>query len=86
MAVKTTLSDYIPGMDSWLIPRENGMLLSDYQVEVLQRNGIDYKKYGSIKEILFEINEILDEDNDDEELEAVAKELDEKNYYRSKKN
>lgn len=86
MALKTQLTDYLPGMDSWLIPRENGMLLSDYQVEVLQRNGIDYKKYGSIKEILFEINEILDEENDDEELETVAKELDEKNYYRSKKN
>lgn len=85
--LKQSMKDYLPGMDSWLIPRENGMLLSDYQVDVLARNGIDYKKYGSIKEILFEINDILDEDDGDlDELEAVAKELDEKNYYRSKKN
>lgn len=84
--LKENIKDYIPGMDSWLLPRENGMLLSDYQIEVLQRNGIDYKKYGSIKEILFEVNEILDEECDDEELETVAKELDEKNYYNSKKN
>lgn len=85
--LKDDLKNYLPEMNSWLIPRENGMLLSDYQVEVLAKYGIDYKKYGSIKEILFEINDILDEDDGDlDDLEAVSKELDEKNYYRSKKN
>ena len=72
--LKQNMQDYLPGMNTWLLPRENGMLLSDYQVEVLLRNGIDYKKYGSINEILFDVNEILDEECDDEELETVAKE------------
>lgn len=76
---------FVPGIDSWLVPRENGMLLSDYQVEVLLRNGIDYRKYSSIKEILFEINDILEEE-DNEELESVSRDLDERNYYSSKKN
>lgn len=83
--LKVDYKDYLPDMNSWLLPRENGMLLSDYHIEVLSRNGIDYLKYGSIKEILFEINDILDE-GADEELELVARELDERNYYSSKKN
>lgn len=83
--LKENYESYLPDMKSWLLPRENGMLLSDYHIEVLSRNGIDYLKYGSIKQILFEINEILEED-EDEELEQVAKELDERNYYNSKKN
>ena len=80
--LKESYKDLLPDMNSWLIPRENGMLLSDYHVEVLQRNGINYLEYGSIKEILFDINEILEEE-DNEELENVAKDLDEKNYYKN---
>jgi hypothetical protein len=83
--LKETFKEMLPDMNSWLIPRENGMLLSDYQVDVLARNGINYLDYGSITQILFDINEILEEE-DNEELEGVAKELDEKNYYKSKKN
>ena len=77
--------DLIPNEKSWLIPRENGMLLSDYHIEVLYRNGINYLNYGSLKEILFDINDILEEE-ENEELEIVARELDERNYYSSKKN
>lgn len=79
------LNEIMPSDDSWLVKRENGMILSDYQIEVLSRNGIDYLKYGSINSILLEINEILEE-GENEELEVVAREIDEKNYYYSKKN
>ncbi|MBE6155633.1 MAG: hypothetical protein E7164_02615 [Firmicutes bacterium] len=79
------LSKYLPKEDSWLVLRENGLLLSDYHVEVLLRNGINYQNYTSIKEILFAINDILDEDYD-EELDLIAKQIDERNYYNSKKN
>ena len=78
-------NDFMPKEDSWLKKRENGMLLSDYQVDVLKRNGIDYRNYSSISHILFDINDILDEEENDE-LVLVAKELDEKNYYSSFKN
>ena len=80
--LKDTYKNLLPHMDSWLIPRENGMLLSDYHVEVLKRNGINYLEYGSIRELLFAINDILEEDDNDE-LEEVAKDLDEKNYYKN---
>ena len=77
--------EFLPKDGSWLKKRENGMILSDYQIEVLKLNGIDYLKYGSIKEILFDINEILEEE-ENEELEIVGKEIDERNYYNEKKN
>ncbi len=80
--LKETYKDLLPDMNSWLIPRENGMLLSDYHIDVLQRNGINYLEYGSIKEILFAINDILEEE-ENEELENIAKDLDEKNYYKN---
>ncbi|MBR4231011.1 MAG: hypothetical protein IKR74_02515 [Bacilli bacterium] len=80
--LKENYKNLLPDMDSWLIPRENGMLLSDYHISILQRNGINYLEYGSIKELLFAINDILEEDDNDE-LEEVAKDLDEKNYYKN---
>ena len=83
--LKQSYKNVLPDMNSWLLPRENGMLLSDYQISVLASNGIDYLQYGTITEILFEINDILDEE-ENEELEVVAKQLDESNYYRNVNN
>ena len=71
---------YLPKKDSWLQKRDNGLILSDYQISVLKLNGINYSKYGSLKEILFAINDILDEEENDE-LEIVAKEISENDYY-----
>ena len=64
--------------------RENNILLSDYQVAVLNRNGIDYKKYASIKELLFDVENCLDEDFD-EELDLVSSQLSEFIYYNETK-
>lgn len=77
--------EYLPKNDTWLKKRENGMILSDYQISVLKRCGINYLNYATITQILFDINEILEED-EDEELEIVAREIDERNYYNEKKN
>lgn len=76
---KEKYTNVLPEMDSWLLPRENGMLLSDHHVKVLENNNIDYKKYSNIKELMFAINE-MDIDEDDE-LEQIARELDEMDYY-----
>ena len=64
--------------------RENGLLLSDYQVSVLNRNGIDYKKYNNVRELLFEIENYLDDDFD-EELNLVSSQLSEFIYYTDTK-
>lgn len=78
-------NEYVPKRESFLEKRNNGLILSDYQISVLRRNGINYESCGSIKEILFLIDEILDEE-DDEELESIAKDLSERDYYQGKKN
>ena len=54
--------------------------LNDYQISILLRNGIHYECFVSLKELLFEIEDVLlDEDN--EELDSVARELEEFYYY-----
>ena len=39
--------------------RNNDILLSDYQVDVLNRNGLNYNNYNTIGDLLFDIEEIM---------------------------
>ncbi len=64
--------------------RENNLLLSDYQVSVLNNNSFDYKKYGSLRELLFDIEDYLNE-NYDEELDIVSNQIAEMIYYMDTK-
>jgi len=75
------LSDY---QNLLLKRRDNNILLSDYQVSVLNRSGIDYNKFGSIRELLFEIESYLDDDFD-EELDMVSTQIAEYIYYNETK-
>lgn len=43
-----------------------------------------YEKYGSIHELLFDIEEILNDEYDDE-LDSISKQLAEMAYYRETK-
>lgn len=80
MAVKVSYkdSDVLPQIEDILLPRENGMMLSDKHIRVLENNNINYKDYKNIKEILFAANEL---NLDDDELEEVLKDLEEIDYY-----
>ena len=60
--------------------RENRLLLSDYQISVLEMNDINYLNYSNVRSLLFDIEEILTTDYD-EELDNVANELAELVYY-----
>lgn len=60
--------------------RENGLLFSDYQVDVLKQNGIDYRKYSNLSSLLFELEEVLNEE-ENTELEEISKQLSELYYY-----
>ncbi len=59
----------------------NNIFLSDYQCEVLLSYNIDPYKCGSIEEILFQIDEVLEDDSDADELESISREIAEFNYY-----
>lgn len=64
--------------------RSNNFLLSDYQIGVLQRNGINFLKYTNVKDMLFDIEEILNDDFD-EELDIISAQLAEFMYYNETK-
>ena len=57
-----------------------GIFLSDYQIEVLLKYDIDPYKCGSINELIYMIDEVLEEEDCDY-LDAVAQEIMEFNYY-----
>ena len=59
---------------------KKGIYLSDYQIEVLNKYNIDPYKYSSINELIFLIDEVLDEEDSDD-LDAVSREIIEFNYY-----
>ena len=62
--------------------RENGIYLSDNEVDILNKYNIDYKKYSSISNLIFDIEEILNEEVYDD-LEEISKKLSEFNYYNN---
>lgn len=64
--------------------RENKMLLSDYQIEVLKRFDIDYMTYSNYHDLLFDIEESL-YDNYDDELDYVCSQISEYLYYNETK-
>lgn len=63
--------------------RGNGIYLSDNQIEVLRKYNIDYKKYNSLNSLIFEIEEILNEETDLDDLEEISQKLSELNYYNN---
>jgi len=64
--------------------RSNNFLLSNYQISVLKRNGINYLNYSNIKNLLFDIEQILNYDSD-EELDLVSSQIAEFLYYSETK-
>lgn len=75
------LSDY---QKLLLKRRENNLLLSDYQISILNINGINYNNYTNMHDLLFAINCIL-QDNYQEELDLVASQIGEMLYYSETK-
>lgn len=60
------------------------LMLTNHEIEVLDRYKINYKKCNTLKEILYEIEEII-EDMDvlDEELDSISQTISERDYYQN---
>lgn len=58
------------------------LILTNYQINTLKRFNIDIENAPSISYIIFEAENILDEEPD-EDLEQVLYELSERNYYEN---
>ncbi len=65
----------------FLKKRENGLLLNNHQIDILERYQISWKTYTTMKSLLFAIEEIL-ENEESEELEELADTLQEYSYYQ----
>ena len=62
----------------------NGILLTNKEIEVLDRYNIPYKKCNSLKDIIFEVEEVIaDMDIVDEELDDVSASISERDYYQN---
>jgi hypothetical protein len=60
--------------------RANGLLLSDEHIEILKRYNIDYDNCLSVTELLYKIDNVLN-GTEDYELEMLAADISERNYY-----
>jgi len=60
----------------------NGIYLTDNEVNVLKSNGFDINKYSNIKELMFDLEEELEE-SDNDELDMVLSSIAEFNYYHN---
>ena len=60
------------------------LMLTNHEIEVLNRYKIDYLKCHSLKEVLFEVEEILDDmDIAEEDLESISESISERDYYQN---
>lgn len=68
--------------DQTLEKVNQNLYLTKYQQQVLTKYHIPYQKCQNYKELFFFLSDILDEEELDD-LEEVAREIAERNYYQS---
>ncbi len=62
----------------------NSLMLTNYEIEVLDQYKINYLNCKSLKEILFEIEELIEDmDIVDEKLENISQSISERDYYQN---
>lgn len=59
--------------------RENKMYLSNNEIKTLEKYNVNYNNYDSLSSLIFDLNEI----EGDDDLEQLAIELSEFNYYNN---
>ena len=65
-------------------PRENGMFLSDEEISILSKYDINYLNYNSINELIFVIQDCLDNSYIElDDLDYLQSKLAEFNYYNN---
>lgn len=67
--------------DEDFLKRINDIYISQRQIDILKKYGIDIKKYKTIDELIFYIEECLNNSEQLDDLEWVSESLSEYNYY-----
>ena len=70
--------------DNFIRYNNNGIILTNREVDILKRNNIDYSKFSSVSLLVSEIDDVIEEVMD-EELDEVANNIVERNYYLNTK-
>ena len=73
--------DFVSGK---LVDFGNGLMLTNKEIEVLDRYNINYKGCSTLKEVLSKIEEVFyEEDSDLEDLDIVSETIAERDYYQN---
>ncbi len=67
--------------DDFVKKIKNDIYLSDNDISILKRNDIQYDNFSSMKDLMFYIEELVNDNETDEELEDLLIKLSEYNYY-----
>ena len=68
-------------MNNFLKKIKNDIYLSDQDINILKKYGINYLEFINMKELLFRIEEVLNNNYTDDDLEELEIKLSEYNYY-----
>ena len=66
--------------------RNNGLLLSDEQINILKNHNINYEQYNTLESLIFKIEEYINDVQgymDITDIDQVSQELSEQNYYNN---
>ena len=72
--------DFVAQEDDFL-KRVNNIYISENQLKILEKYGIDIKKYKNVDELIYYIESFLNNGEVFEDLEWVSESLSEYNYY-----
>ena len=84
--IEYNIEELVSGLDfeSGKLKNINGLMLTNREIEVLDRYKIDYKNCKNLKELLFEIEEIInDMDIVDEDIDYISYTISERDYYQN---
>lgn len=71
--------EFVFDTDDLKIERKNKMYLSNNEIKRLEKYNVNYNNYDSLLSLIFDLNEI----EGDDDLEQLAIELSEFNYYNN---
>ena len=71
--------EFVFDTDDLKIERKNKMYLSNNEIKTLEKYNVNYNNYDSLSSLIFDLNDI----EGDDDLEQLAIELSEFNYYNN---
>jgi len=66
-----------------LIQINKNIFLSNYEINILKANNIQYEQASTYQEILYFIEDILEIESDNPELEQIILSISERHYYQN---